>query len=95
MTEHSEFRGDEEGSVEISFIPAEEVPAKHRKGNKVFEPGSQAVIMTDGKAPNGPKLYFTAAEWEAFIEGVKDGEFDDMLDPDYNPETGTNPTAEQ
>ena len=32
--------------------------------------------MRDGKDPNGPKLVFTPAEWEAFVLGVKDGEFD-------------------
>ncbi len=38
------------------------------------------VLMRDGMEPEGPVLVFTSAEWEAFIEGVKDGEFDDLLD---------------
>ncbi|MWK33568.1 DUF397 domain-containing protein [Actinomadura sp. J1-007] len=36
--------------------------------------------MRDAKNPEGPILYFTEAEWDAFILGVKDGEFDDLLE---------------
>lgn len=36
--------------------------------------GGQAV--RDSKNPDGPVLTFTPDEWNAFIEGVKDGEFD-------------------
>lgn len=28
------------------------------------------------KHPNGPVIAYTAAEWDAFLEGVKAGEFD-------------------
>ncbi len=37
-------------------------------------------VMRDSKNPDGDKLYFTEAEWEAFVLGVKDGEFDVMDD---------------
>jgi uncharacterized protein DUF397 len=33
-------------------------------------------LMRDTKNPDGPVLAFTPAEWEAFVLGVKDGEFD-------------------
>jgi len=33
-------------------------------------------LMRDSKDPDGPKLAFTASEWDAFVAGVKDGEFD-------------------
>ena len=33
-------------------------------------------LMRDSKDPDGPKLAFTGAEWDAFLRGVKDGEFD-------------------
>lgn len=36
--------------------------------------GGRAV--RDSKDPTGPVLRFTAAEWDAFREGMKDGEFD-------------------
>ncbi|MBT2229476.1 DUF397 domain-containing protein [Nonomuraea sp. NEAU-A123] len=32
--------------------------------------------VRDSKNPSGPALVFTPGEWDAFIGGVKDGEFD-------------------
>ncbi|MDA0637301.1 DUF397 domain-containing protein [Nonomuraea sp. MCN248] len=32
--------------------------------------------VRDSKNPTGPTLVFTPGEWDAFINGVKDGEFD-------------------
>lgn len=60
--------------VIIEFIDGKDVPV----GHKDF--GERAVVMRDAKNPEGPILYFTEAEWDAFIAGVKDGEFDDLLD---------------
>ena len=34
------------------------------------------VAVRDSKNPTGAALIFTPAEWEAFIGGAKDGEFD-------------------
>jgi Domain of unknown function (DUF397) len=34
------------------------------------------VAVRDSKHPMGPTLVFTPAEWEAFIHGAKEGEFD-------------------
>ena len=36
----------------------------------------QAIAVRDSKRPAGPALIFTAAEWDAFVGGAKDGEFD-------------------
>ena len=42
----------------------------------------EVYVTTDTSAlcgaahPDGDKLYFTEAEWEAFVRGVQDGEFD-------------------
>jgi hypothetical protein len=33
-------------------------------------------LMRDSRDPSGPRLAFTTSEWDAFIAGVKDGEFD-------------------
>lgn len=33
-------------------------------------------VMRNAADPEGNRLYFTEAEWEAFVKGVKDGEFD-------------------
>lgn len=32
--------------------------------------------MRDSRHPDGPILLFTVAEWDAFVAGVRDGEFD-------------------
>jgi hypothetical protein len=34
------------------------------------------VALRDSRYPEGPILLFTDAEWDAFVEGAKDGEFD-------------------
>lgn len=36
----------------------------------------QGVAVRDSKDRTGPALTFTAAEWDAFIGGAKNGEFD-------------------
>ena len=42
----------------------------------------EVAILDNGYAvrnssdPGGPVLYFTPAEWDAFVGGAKDGEFD-------------------
>jgi hypothetical protein len=36
----------------------------------------EAIAVRDAKDPDGPALIFTAAEWDAFVGGAKDGEFD-------------------
>ncbi|WP_307832713.1 DUF397 domain-containing protein [Planomonospora sp. ID91781] len=33
-------------------------------------------LVRDSKDPDGPVLTFTPSEWDAFLAGVKDGEFD-------------------
>jgi hypothetical protein len=35
-----------------------------------------AIVVRDSKNPDGPALIFTSAEWDAFVGGAKDGEFD-------------------
>lgn len=36
----------------------------------------RAVAVRDSKNPDGPVLIFTPDEWDAFVGGAKDGEFD-------------------
>jgi hypothetical protein len=35
-----------------------------------------AIAVRDSRHPEGPVLLFTQAEWDAFVGGAKDGEFD-------------------
>ena len=36
------------------------------------------VVLRDSKDPDGPRLYFTPAEWNAFRLDVRDGKFDGL-----------------
>jgi hypothetical protein len=56
--------GEGEGEhVEVAFV-------EHTDGNTY-------IAMRNSAQPDGPVLVFTESEWEAFIEGAKDGEFDE------------------
>jgi hypothetical protein len=35
------------------------------------------MLIRDSKDPEGPVLRYTEAEWAAFVNGVKNGDFDD------------------
>jgi len=59
----------EESRVEV-YVTTDTSAAPH----KADEP--MLYVMYDAADPEGDKLYFTEAEWEAFVLGVKDGEFD-------------------
>jgi hypothetical protein len=59
----------EESRVEV-YITTDTSAAPH----KADEP--KLYVMYDAAKPDGDRLYFTEAEWEAFVLGVKDGEFD-------------------
>jgi Domain of unknown function (DUF397) len=37
---------------------------------------NDAIAVRDSKHPDGPVLLFTQGEWDAFVGGAKDGEFD-------------------
>jgi hypothetical protein len=67
--------------VIIEFVDGKDVPVSHK------DFGERAVVMRDSKNPAGPILYFTEAEWDAFVAGVKDGEFDDLLEEEPAPES--------
>jgi hypothetical protein len=36
---------------------------------------SKGVAVRNSRFPEGPALVFTGAEWDAFLRGVKDGDF--------------------
>jgi uncharacterized protein DUF397 len=36
----------------------------------------EAIVVRDSMNQDGPVLIFTADEWDAFVGGAKDGEFD-------------------
>jgi hypothetical protein len=36
------------------------------------------IAIRDSKHPAGPVLQYTPTEWRAFLDGAKNGEFDDL-----------------
>ena len=36
---------------------------------------NDGVALRNSRFPDGPALVFTSAEWDAFLRGVKDGDF--------------------
>ncbi|WP_155348246.1 DUF397 domain-containing protein [Acrocarpospora pleiomorpha] len=59
--------------VEVGVLHSPTDAAAHKADQE------RLIVFRDSKNPEGPKLYFTPAEWEAFRLGMKDGEFDDMI----------------
>jgi Domain of unknown function (DUF397) len=57
-------------SLEVLFVDGADVPVQHKHAERM-------IALRDG-SPDGAALYYTPDEWQAFILGVKDGEFDDM-----------------
>lgn len=47
----------------------------------VVASGRTGVLMRDSKNRAGPVLMFTPAEWAAFLDEAKSGEFDDLVAP--------------
>jgi hypothetical protein len=38
-----------------------------------------AILIADSKDPDGPALSYSRAEFQAFANGIKRGDFDDLL----------------
>lgn len=69
-------------------IPATHLAGPWRKsrfsnpsGNcvEVAELPEGRIAVRNSRHPDGPALVYTSAEIAAFIQGAKDGEFDDLL----------------
>ena len=83
------MRLDEHGAGTYNGMPASEL--RHVRWSKSTRSSAQgncveAARLADGgvavrnsRFPSGPALVFTQAEARAFLEGVKDGEFDHLL----------------
>jgi hypothetical protein len=40
--------------------------------------GKDTIVVGNSRFPDGPFLSYTQAEWAAFLDGAKNGEFDDF-----------------
>ncbi|MBB4935739.1 hypothetical protein FHR32_000044 [Streptosporangium album] len=55
--------------VEVAIVPGDPALAEHKAD------ADELYLVRDSKDPQGPALAFTQREWDAFVGGVKDGEF--------------------
>ena len=69
-------------------MPATELDVQWRKSSRsgalgncveVARLDSGAIAVRDSRFPDGPALIYTPAEIAAFVQGAKDGEFDDLV----------------
>jgi hypothetical protein len=87
--EELDMRSDGQGSRSYNGMPAGELAgARWRKSARSSAQGNcielaklpgAEVAIRNSRHPQGPALIFTNAELDAFLGGVKDGEFDDLL----------------
>jgi hypothetical protein len=83
------MRSDEQGSRFDNGMPAGRLSgARWRKSARSSAQGNcvelarlsgSEVAVRNSRHPEGPALVFTDAELDAFLGGVKDGDFDDLL----------------
>jgi hypothetical protein len=70
--------GSGEGAIEIAFVGGGEAGREDGPG---ADPGSGAgagwVLMRVAGDPDGRVLVYDHFEWECFLEGARNGEFDD------------------
>ena len=80
---------EDQSSGSYNGVPAGDLPgARWRKSGRssaqgncveLARLGGSEVAIRNSRHPGGPALVFTGAELDAFLEGVKDGDFDDLL----------------
>lgn len=70
-------------------VPADQLPVTHWRKSSVSNPSGSCVelavladrqvAMRNSRDKSGPALVYTPAEIAAFLQGVKDGEFDHLI----------------
>jgi Domain of unknown function (DUF397) len=64
--------------MQVDFATAKWRKSSHSGNNGCVEvaQGDDQIAVRDSKDPSGPMLLFTRLEWQAFLAGAQDGEFD-------------------
>ena len=73
--------GEGDGSIEVAIVTSRD---GGEPGEDPAGPGADWVLMRVAGDPAGRVLVYDRHEWECFLDGVRNGEFDDALvdDPD-------------
>jgi len=56
--------------VEVAALPGRDAAVENKTDQ------DEVFVVRDSKNPERPTLTFTRDEWDAFVDGVKSGEFD-------------------
>ena len=73
--QHWQRSGEGDGSIEVAMVTA---PGR---------PGADWVLMRVAGDPAGRVLVYDRHEWECFLDGVRNGEFDDGVAADAGSRT--------
>lgn len=68
--------GDEDGAIEVAMVGRHGQPAP---AGEPDDAGADWVLMRLAGDPSGRVLVYDRHEWECFLDGVRNGEFDDAL----------------
>jgi hypothetical protein len=70
--------GAGEGSIEVAFVHGDDpVSAEDRVPAEQHVHGREWVLMRVAGDPDGRVLVYDRNEWECFLDGVRNGEFQD------------------
>ena len=62
--------------IAFTDLPWRKAVASGAAGCVIVARHDGGIALSDSKSPDAPVLLYTQAEWVAFLDGVRNGEFD-------------------